>query len=53
MWKLAGCMEKGGAEIYSLCFENGRQTLATFHYQSAGHCSAVNHEEKVDHFIFI
>lgn len=41
-------MEKGEAEIYSLCFGNGRQTLATVHYQSAGHCSAVNQEGEVD-----
>lgn len=48
MCKLAGCAEKGEAEIYSLCFGNGRQTLATVRYQSAGHCFAVNEEGEVD-----
>lgn len=52
MFKLASCVEKGEAEIYSVCFGNGRQTLATVRYQSAGHCSAVNQEGKVDVWVF-
>lgn len=53
MCKLAGCAETGEAEICSLCFGNGGQTLATVRYQSAGHCFAVNEEGEVISLVFV
>lgn len=50
---MAGGVERREAGIYSLGAGDGGQTVATVHYQPAGHWSLVNQEQEVDNFLFL